>query len=68
MLPIADSSNDGDGSFDILSNHSPDEEYLGEQIEAPWAEDAIIKAAFERFSGRLKELEGIIDERNAKMN
>ncbi|KAF3449152.1 hypothetical protein FNV43_RR09880 [Rhamnella rubrinervis] len=51
--------------LDILSNHSPDEEYLGEQIEAPWAEDAIIKAAFERFSGRLKELEGIIDERNA---
>ncbi|KAF3448920.1 hypothetical protein FNV43_RR09637 [Rhamnella rubrinervis] len=51
--------------LDLLSNHSPDEEYLGEQIEAPWAEDAIIKAAFERFSGRLKELEGIVDERNA---
>ena len=51
--------------LDILSNHSPDEEYLGEKIEASWAEDPNIKAAFERFNGRLKELEGIIDDRNA---
>lgn len=49
----------------VLSNHSPDEEYIGEGIEQAWADDPIIKAAFEKFSGRLKELEGIIDERNA---
>ncbi|KAF7849070.1 hypothetical protein BT93_L1273 [Corymbia citriodora subsp. variegata] len=50
--------------LDVLSNHSPDEEYLG-QVPAPaWKEDPAIKAAFERFSGRLKELEGIIDARN----
>ncbi|KAM6578937.1 hypothetical protein CsatB_030774 [Cannabis sativa] len=50
--------------LDILSNHSPDEEYLGEKIEPSWEEDDVIKAAFERFQGRLKELEGIIDGRN----
>ena len=51
--------------LDILSNHSPDEEYLGQAIEPSWEEDPIIKAAFERFNGRLKELEGIVDARNA---
>lgn len=51
--------------LDILSNHSPDEEYLGEQMEPSWAEDPVIKAAFERFNGRLKELESVFDERNA---
>ncbi|KAB1227836.1 Linoleate 13S-lipoxygenase 2-1, chloroplastic [Morella rubra] len=54
--------------MDILSNHSPDEEYLGEKIEPTWAEDPFIKAAFERFNGRLVEFERIIDERNANRN
>ncbi|KAK2985866.1 LOW QUALITY PROTEIN: hypothetical protein RJ640_009936 [Escallonia rubra] len=47
---------------------SPDEEYIGEGIEPSWEENPIIKAAFEIFSGRLKELEGIIDARNADKN
>ncbi|KAL3828152.1 hypothetical protein ACJIZ3_016954 [Penstemon smallii] len=51
--------------LDVLSNHSPDEEYIGEEIQSYWAEDKVINAAFERFSGRLKEIEGIIDGRNA---
>ncbi|XP_050276549.1 linoleate 13S-lipoxygenase 2-1, chloroplastic-like isoform X6 [Quercus robur] len=51
--------------LDILSNHSPDEEYLGEKIEPSWAEDPVIKAAFEKFHESLKELERIIDERNS---
>ncbi|KAF3962479.1 hypothetical protein CMV_013011 [Castanea mollissima] len=50
--------------LDVLSNHSPDEEYLGENMKPSWEENPVIKAAFEQFSGRLKELEGIIDERN----
>ncbi|KAE8039377.1 hypothetical protein FH972_011795 [Carpinus fangiana] len=54
--------------LDILSNHSPDEEYLGDKIEPTWAEDPIIKAAFERFNGRLMEIEGTVDERNANRN
>lgn len=53
--------------LDILSSHSPDEEYLGETIEPAWQEEPMIKAAFEKFKGRLMELEGIIDERNANM-
>ncbi|KAE8037063.1 hypothetical protein FH972_009688 [Carpinus fangiana] len=51
--------------LDTLSNHSPDEEYLGDRIEPAWAENPIIKGAFERFNGRLLDLEGTIDERNA---
>ncbi|KAK4727905.1 hypothetical protein R3W88_032822 [Solanum pinnatisectum] len=50
--------------MDVLSNHPPDEEYIGEIIEPYWAEDPVINAAFEVFSGKLKELEGIIDARN----
>ncbi|KNA25435.1 hypothetical protein SOVF_005490 [Spinacia oleracea] len=51
--------------LDVLSGHSPDEEYLGETMESAWETEPKIKAAFEKFNGRLKELEGIIDERNA---
>uniref|UniRef100_A0A5B6ZC57 Lipoxygenase n=1 Tax=Davidia involucrata TaxID=16924 RepID=A0A5B6ZC57_DAVIN len=50
--------------LDVLSNHSVDEEYIGQEVEPAWAENPIIKAAFERFSGHMKELEGIIDARN----
>lgn len=53
--------------LDVLSNHSPDEEYLGEKSEPSWIEDPFIRAAFEQFNGRLKEIEGLIDERNANM-
>lgn len=53
---------------DILSGHSVDEQYLGEFKSPAWAEDPVINAAFERFNGRLKELEGIIDDRNANKN
>ena len=51
--------------LDVLSNHSPDEEYIGEYMEPAWGEEPDIKEAFERFSARLKELEVIIDARNA---
>lgn len=51
--------------LDILSNHAPDEEYLGGELEASWAENVEIKAAFERFNGRMKVIEGIVDARNA---
>ncbi|KAM7280279.1 hypothetical protein ACFE04_007413 [Oxalis oulophora] len=50
--------------LDVLSNHSPDEEYIGEFSEPSWIENPVINAAFEKFTGRLKELEGIIDQRN----
>ncbi|KAL5765072.1 hypothetical protein ACOSQ2_017666 [Xanthoceras sorbifolium] len=49
----------------VLSNHSEDEEYLGHKAEASWKEDPVINAAFERFKGRLKEFERIIDDRNS---
>ncbi|KAJ6945122.1 hypothetical protein NC651_000225 [Populus alba x Populus x berolinensis] len=49
----------------VLSYHSPNEEYIGEHIEAAWADDPIIKTAFEKFNGKLKELEQIINQRNA---
>ncbi|CAL0304187.1 unnamed protein product [Lupinus luteus] len=51
--------------LDILSTHSPDEEYLGETLEPSWAEVPKIKSSFEKFKGKLIELEGIVDERNA---
>ena len=50
--------------LDILSSHSLDEEYIGGNAEAAWAAEPAIKVAFDVFSERLKELEGIIDSRN----
>ncbi|XP_073001808.1 linoleate 13S-lipoxygenase 2-1, chloroplastic [Typha latifolia] len=50
--------------LDILSTHSPDEEYLGGEPELAWVADPVINAAFERFNGRMREIEGIIDQRN----
>ena len=54
--------------LDILSTHCPDEEYIGEKMDPSWAENPIIKAAVERFSGRLKRLEALINERNQNTN
>ncbi|KAL8548815.1 hypothetical protein ACS0TY_007905 [Phlomoides rotata] len=51
--------------LDVLSNHSPDEEYIGDKMEVHWEGNKVITAAFERFNGRLKEIEGVIDARNA---
>lgn len=51
--------------LDVLSNHSPDEEYIGDKMEPAFGAVPEIKAAYEIFSGKLKELEGIIDSRNA---
>ncbi|KAF9675275.1 hypothetical protein SADUNF_Sadunf09G0015000 [Salix dunnii] len=50
--------------LNVLSSHSPDEEYIGEKMEPSWEENPVIEAAFGKFTGRLKELEGIIGERN----
>ncbi|KAL8122093.1 hypothetical protein AgCh_018725 [Apium graveolens] len=50
--------------LDVLSNHSIDEEYIGAEPEPAWADNPAIKAAFEKFSGKMKELEGTIDARN----
>ncbi|GMQ00692.1 hypothetical protein CsSME_00047667 [Camellia sinensis var. sinensis] len=54
--------------LDVLSNHSVDEEYIGKEMEPAWTENLVLKAAFERFNGKLKELEGVIDDRNANMS
>lgn len=50
--------------LDVLSSHSPDEEYIGDKPEPAWGENPVINAAFERYAGRLKEIEGIVDGRN----
>uniref|UniRef100_A0A804LTA6 Lipoxygenase n=1 Tax=Zea mays TaxID=4577 RepID=A0A804LTA6_MAIZE len=50
--------------LDLLSTHSPDEEYLGGMETAPWNDDATVQDAYGKFNARLKEIEGIMDERN----
>ncbi|KAF3777473.1 hypothetical protein EJ110_NYTH45662 [Nymphaea thermarum] len=50
--------------LDVLSTHSIDEEYLGQQAEPVWQSDPVIMAAFQRFNGKLMQIEGILDERN----
>ncbi|KAH8484985.1 hypothetical protein H0E87_026668 [Populus deltoides] len=55
-------------ALSVLSEHSPDEEYLGQKIEPVWAEDPAIKCYFETFRRSLTNLEGIIYGRNADEN
>ncbi|KAE9622309.1 putative linoleate 13S-lipoxygenase [Lupinus albus] len=50
--------------LNLLSYHSPDEEYIGQYMEPYWGENATIKEAFERFNSKMKEIEGIIESRN----
>ncbi|KAF7095288.1 hypothetical protein CFC21_097492 [Triticum aestivum] len=50
--------------LDVLSSHSPDEEYLGGMETAPWGYDTAVQAAYLRFNEQLKAVEGIIDGRN----
>ncbi|XP_073099393.1 LOW QUALITY PROTEIN: probable lipoxygenase 8, chloroplastic [Elaeis guineensis] len=50
--------------LDVLSSHASDEEYLGGDLELGWAKDPMVRTAYEKFHRRLKEVEGIIDERN----
>ncbi|CAA6661597.1 unnamed protein product [Spirodela intermedia] len=54
--------------LDVLSEHSVDEEYIGDLPPEIWDDDLTIKAAYERFRGTLTEIEGIIDERNQDRN
>ena len=50
--------------LDVLSSHSPEEEYIGGKPEPAWAADSTIKTAFEEFRAKLDTIEGIIDSRN----
>ncbi|KAL6858926.1 hypothetical protein ACP4OV_017928 [Aristida adscensionis] len=52
------------GNLDLLSGHSPDEEYLGGMETAPWNDDATVQEGYRWFGARLKAIERIIDERN----
>lgn len=51
--------------LEVLSSHSPDEEYLGQNHESSWEAEGKIKEAYKNFKRRLEDLAGIIDERNA---
>ncbi|KAJ1390756.1 PLAT/LH2 domain [Sesbania bispinosa] len=51
---------------DLLSTHSPDEEYLGErQQPSIWSGDAEIIEAFYRFSAEIRRIEKEIERRNS---
>ncbi|VAI25290.1 unnamed protein product [Triticum turgidum subsp. durum] len=50
--------------LEVLSSHSPDEEYLGGMETAPWGDDTAVRAAYTRFNDELKVAEGVIKERN----
>lgn len=54
--------------LNLLSSHSRDEEYVGNKMEPSWGDNPTIKAAFERFSANIKNLDLIIDTRNADYN
>jgi len=50
--------------IEVLSNHSSDEVYLGQRDTSEWTSDDKAKKAFERFSEKLIEIEGIIMSMN----
>ncbi|CAN6201744.1 unnamed protein product [Urochloa humidicola] len=50
--------------LNLLSSHSAGEEYLGVHSEPVWMADGEMRAAFERFNGRMMEIAETIDRRN----
>nr|XP_043620048.1 lipoxygenase 2, chloroplastic-like [Erigeron canadensis] len=54
--------------YDILSAHSPDEEYIGVNANPAWKDEPVIKAAFLDFKRNIQDLESIIDSRNNDPN
>lgn len=52
-------------TIEILSEHSSDEEYLGQRATPNWTSDAEILSAFQKFGQRLSEVEQKIKALNA---
>ncbi|CAN6220783.1 unnamed protein product [Urochloa humidicola] len=50
--------------LDVLSTHSPGEEYMGTHADPAWLAEGKIRSAFEKFSGRMMEIVAEIDGRN----
>lgn len=50
--------------LNLLSSHSPGEEYLGVYSEPAWMADGELRAAFLRFNARMMEIAETIDRRN----
>ena len=52
--------------IEIISAHSPDEEYLGQRKDlSTWSGDPEIIQAFHRFSVEIRRIEKEIEKRNA---
>ncbi|CAB4276100.1 unnamed protein product [Prunus armeniaca] len=56
--------------IDIISAHSPGEEYIGERKDllSTWSVDNVIVEAFYRFSMEMKRIEKEIERRNGDPN
>ncbi|GLT82869.1 hypothetical protein SLE2022_012020 [Rubroshorea leprosula] len=54
--------------IDIISAHSPDEEYIGERDLSAWSGNNEITEAFYKFSMEIRRIEKEIEKRNADPN
>ncbi|KAF8783840.1 hypothetical protein HU200_000280 [Digitaria exilis] len=50
--------------LNLLSSHSPGEEYMGTHAEPAWMAEPEVRAAFLRFNARMMEIAETIDRRN----
>ncbi|CAN6216308.1 unnamed protein product [Urochloa humidicola] len=50
--------------LDVLSTHSPGEEYMGTHAHPAWLEEVEIRLAFEKFTARMGEIATEINARN----
>ncbi|MCO5606633.1 hypothetical protein L7F22_060821 [Adiantum nelumboides] len=51
--------------MDSLSTHAPDEEYLGQRVQVNWTSDLRAIAGSNAFGQKVKQIERVIDRRNA---
>jgi hypothetical protein len=65
LLSLAniDSTTTAMSVYEILSAHSPEEEYIGERPE-DWTDDKEAEAAFKRFSAKIAKVDQMIKNRN----
>ncbi|PIA53428.1 hypothetical protein AQUCO_00900186v1 [Aquilegia coerulea] len=50
--------------LNMLPNHSPDEEYIGDQLPPMWTGNNAVEGKFKMFKGRLSIMNGSIEDRN----
>ncbi|CAK9205124.1 unnamed protein product [Sphagnum troendelagicum] len=67
MVSDTDTTTTAMAVFEVVAAHAPNEEYINERSPI-WTENKKVQAAFKRYCDKLKDIDQLIQERNADKN